>query len=107
LIRTLESGLNALSFGKTNFPCKQRADLKKERLDFLKTWSWKESNKSVFRVNTPEGYEALNLESNGKNKYNIILNRLECQLNLSCSVALIDRCNLLTLLLPLLDNAKL
>jgi hypothetical protein len=29
--------------------------------------------KSVFRVNTPEGYEALNLESNGKNKYNIIL----------------------------------
>jgi hypothetical protein len=52
---------------------KQRADLKKECLDFLKTWSWKESNKSVFRVNTPEGYEALNLESNGKNKYNIIL----------------------------------
>jgi hypothetical protein len=29
---------------------KQRADLKKECLDFLKTWSWKESNKSVFRV---------------------------------------------------------
>jgi hypothetical protein len=52
---------------------KQRADLKKECLDFLKTRSWKESDKSVFRVNTPEGYEALNLESNGKNKYNIIL----------------------------------
>jgi hypothetical protein len=54
---------------------KQRADLKKECLDFLKTRSWKESDKSVFRVNTPEGYEALNLESNGKNKYNIHLNQ--------------------------------
>jgi hypothetical protein len=27
LIRTLESGLNALSFGKTNFPCSLRAAL--------------------------------------------------------------------------------
>jgi hypothetical protein len=31
------------------------------------------NHKSVFRVNTAEGYEALNLKSNGKNKYNIIL----------------------------------
>jgi hypothetical protein len=42
-------------------------------LDFLKTRSWEESDKSVFRVNTPEGYEALNLKSNDKNKHNIIL----------------------------------
>jgi hypothetical protein len=55
------------------YPLEKPIFLKKECLDFLKTWSWKESNKSVFRVNTPEGYEALNLESNGKNKYNIIL----------------------------------
>jgi hypothetical protein len=40
---------------------KQRVDLKKDSLDFLKTQSWEESSKSVFRVNTPEGYEALNV----------------------------------------------
>ncbi|CAB5496063.1 C80 family cysteine peptidase, partial [Bathymodiolus thermophilus thioautotrophic gill symbiont] len=51
----------------------QSVDLKKDCLDFAKEQSWKQSDDSVFRVNTPEEYEALNLKSNGKNKYNIIL----------------------------------
>jgi hypothetical protein len=33
----------------------------------------KESKDFAFRVNTAEGYEALNLKSNDKNKHNIIL----------------------------------
>jgi hypothetical protein len=45
------------------------ADLKNEYLDFARQHDWKESNNSVFRVNTAESYEALNLKSNGKNKY--------------------------------------
>jgi hypothetical protein len=47
--------------------------LRKNHLDFARQHDWKESNNSVFRVNTAESYEALNLKSNGKNKYNIIL----------------------------------
>jgi hypothetical protein len=46
---------------------------KYEYLDFARRHNWKRNHKSVFRVNTAEGYEALNLKSNGKNKYNIIL----------------------------------
>jgi hypothetical protein len=49
------------------------ADLKNEYLDFARQHDWERSSKSVFRINTAEGYEALNLKSNGKNKYNIIL----------------------------------
>jgi hypothetical protein len=36
------------------------ADLKNKYLDFSKQHGWKESSNSVFRVNTAEGYEALN-----------------------------------------------
>jgi hypothetical protein len=49
------------------------ADLKNKYLDFSKQHGWKESGNFVFRVNTAEGYEALNLKSNNKNKHNIIL----------------------------------
>jgi hypothetical protein len=106
----------------------QSVDLRQDCVDFMDQQSWVKSRDSVFRVNTFEDYKALNLKSNGKNKYNIILsisedkvakdaaealfkkhnppgqhdsNRHECRVNLSCSVALIDRCNLLTLLPPL------
>jgi hypothetical protein len=44
-----------------------QCDLKNKYLDFSKQHGWKESSNSVFRVNTAEGYEALNLKSNGKN----------------------------------------
>jgi hypothetical protein len=75
LIRTLESGVNVSPCGKTNFPCSSSVAiiLVYEYLDFARQHDWKESNNSVFRVNTAESYEALNLKSNGKNKYNIIL----------------------------------
>jgi hypothetical protein len=56
---------------QSNLSCS--VDLKNEYLDFARQHDWKESNNSVFRVNTAESYEALNLKSNGKNKYNIIL----------------------------------
>jgi hypothetical protein len=49
------------------------ADLKNKYLDFAKQHGWKESGNSVFRVNTAEGYEALNLKSNGKNKQKILV----------------------------------
>ncbi|CAB5493969.1 hypothetical protein THERMOS_25, partial [Bathymodiolus thermophilus thioautotrophic gill symbiont] len=51
----------------------QSADLEKECLDFARKQGWKQSNNSIFRVNTLKGYAALNLKSNGKNKHNIIL----------------------------------
>jgi hypothetical protein len=57
------------------------ADLKNEYLDFARQHDWKESNNSVFRINTAESYEALNLKSNGKNKYNIILSALRFTLS--------------------------
>jgi hypothetical protein len=51
----------------------QNVDLKKDCLDFAEKQGWEQSNDSIFRVNTPEEYETLNLKSNGKNKHNIIL----------------------------------
>jgi hypothetical protein len=50
----------------------QNVDLKKDCLDFAEKQGWEQSNDSIFRVNTPEEYETLNLKSNGKNKHNII-----------------------------------
>ncbi|CAC9629624.1 hypothetical protein, partial [uncultured Gammaproteobacteria bacterium] len=70
---------------------KQRVDLRKDSLDFLKTRSWEESDKSVFRVNTPEGYEALNLKSNDKNKHNIILSIGEDKVTRDAAKALFDK----------------
>ncbi|CAB5507190.1 hypothetical protein AZO1586R_2278, partial [Bathymodiolus azoricus thioautotrophic gill symbiont] len=70
---------------------KQRVDLRKDSLDFLKTQSWEESDKSVFRVNTPEGYEALNLKSNDKNKHNIILSIGEDKVTRDAAKALFDK----------------
>ncbi|CAB5497277.1 hypothetical protein THERMOT_665, partial [Bathymodiolus thermophilus thioautotrophic gill symbiont] len=51
----------------------QNVNLKKDCLDFAKKQGWGQSKYSVFRVNTPEEYETLNLKSNGKNKHDIIL----------------------------------
>jgi hypothetical protein len=77
LIRTLESGVNVSPSQSLEFKTVEvisrdsvslSADLKNEYLDFARQHDWKESNNSVFRVNTAESYEALNLKSNGKNK---------------------------------------
>jgi NDP-sugar pyrophosphorylase family protein len=59
----------------------QSVDLERECLDFMNRQGWLESRDFVFRINTSEDHEALN-------RY---------LLNLSYSVALIDRCNSLTL----------
>ncbi|VVH61647.1 hypothetical protein BSPWISOX_2730, partial [uncultured Gammaproteobacteria bacterium] len=67
------------------------ADLKNKYLDFSKQHGWKESSNSVFRVNTAEGYEALNLKSNGKNKYNIILSIGEDKVTKDAANALFEK----------------
>jgi hypothetical protein len=84
-------------------------DLERECLDFMNRQGWLESRDFVFRINTSEDHEALNLKSNGKNKYNIILSIGEDKVTKDAaeallgkhpdtsSVALIDRCNSLTL----------
>jgi hypothetical protein len=51
----------------------QNVDLRKECVDFTNQQSWAKSRDFVFRVNTSEDYEALNLKSNDKNKHNIIV----------------------------------
>ncbi|CAC9634902.1 hypothetical protein, partial [uncultured Gammaproteobacteria bacterium] len=66
------------------------ADLKNKYLDFAKQHDWKESSNSVFRVNTAEGYEALNLKSNDKNKHNIILSIGEDKVTRDAAKALFD-----------------
>jgi hypothetical protein len=51
----------------------QSVDLRQDCVDFMDQQGWVKSRDAVFRVNTFEDYKALNLKSNGKNKYNIIL----------------------------------
>jgi hypothetical protein len=60
-------------------------------LDFSKQHGWKESSNSVFRVNTAEGYEALNLKSNGKNKHIIILSIGEDKVTKDAANALFEK----------------
>jgi hypothetical protein len=50
----------------------QDVDLRKESIDFMNQQGWVKSRDLIFRVNTSEDHEALNLKSNGKNKYNIM-----------------------------------
>ncbi|MBA5249218.1 MAG: hypothetical protein FE834_06775, partial [Gammaproteobacteria bacterium] len=57
----------------TNDPNTQSADLKKNSLKFAKKQGWNISNDFVFRANTFDSYTGLNLKSNNKNKYSIIL----------------------------------
>ncbi|VVH54836.1 hypothetical protein BSPCLSOX_345, partial [uncultured Gammaproteobacteria bacterium] len=64
---------------------------KYEYLDFARRHNWKRNHKSVFRVNTAEGYEALNLKSNGKNKYNIILSIGEDKVTKDAANALFEK----------------
>jgi 23S rRNA pseudoU1915 N3-methylase RlmH len=52
---------------------RQNVDLKKYCIDFAEKQGWKQNYASIFRVNTPEEYEIVNLKSNGKNKHSIVL----------------------------------
>jgi hypothetical protein len=55
------------------------------RLVFVK------SRDLIFRVNTSEDHEALNLKSNGKNKYNIILSIGEDKVTKDAAEALLGK----------------
>ncbi|WP_143243121.1 C80 family cysteine peptidase, partial [Bathymodiolus azoricus thioautotrophic gill symbiont] len=83
------------------------ADLKNEHLDFAKQHDWKESSNSVFRVNTAEGYEALNLKSNDKNKHNIILSIGENKVTRDAAKALFDKHPNTSVLVTLDEQGKL
>jgi hypothetical protein len=54
-------------------PVEEPIYLERECLDFMNRQGWVKSRDLIFRINTSEDHEALNLKSNGKNKYNIIL----------------------------------
>jgi hypothetical protein len=58
---------------------------------FAMQQGWKESKDLAFRVNTAEGYEALNLKSNDKNKHNIILSIGEDKVTRDAAKALFDK----------------
>jgi hypothetical protein len=69
----------------------QDVDLRKESIDFMNQQGWVKSRDLIFRVNTSEDHEALNLKSNGKNKYNIILSIGEDKITKDAAEALLGK----------------
>ncbi|VVH52022.1 hypothetical protein BPUTSESOX_1157, partial [uncultured Gammaproteobacteria bacterium] len=69
----------------------QNVDLRKESIDFMNQQGWVKSRDLIFRANTSEGHEALNLKSNGKNKYNIILSIGEDKVTKDAAAALLGK----------------
>jgi hypothetical protein len=69
----------------------QNVDLRKESIDFMNQQGWVKSRDLIFRANTFEGHEALNLKSNDKNKYNIILSIGEDKVTKDAAAALLGK----------------
>ncbi|OJA03233.1 C80 family cysteine peptidase, partial [Bathymodiolus thermophilus thioautotrophic gill symbiont] len=57
----------------TDDPGAQNADLQEDYMLFAEQEHWIMGDDLTFRANSLEGYNTLNLRSNGKNKHNVIL----------------------------------